>query len=651
MYKKTLKAFTLPEILISLSVIIILSAVLLPSLAGARQRAARAAAVKTISTLREKSEVLVTGNSDTKVYQSDLCTVGFNQDLLSINSRLGYGEGKLSTTVASTVSTTNVSVNNSTSCFEKSDGTAWFVITDVKQKDDEKELFCTDYTGFAGIIQEGYSLEDWQCDADNNELVYGTGSGYSQGSGGTLCTGPDCSIKPPCVYNPLYPDKCPLPCKNPNPVTGKCDKCIINPKTGKCDDTPCPQFDDPTTPWKENDCDCDKDGIPNDEDKCDKCDKDGSLLDSCGFVSKFENIVRGIIINPDGTIIGSEQHGSKYRIRKADSKGNIISSFDTKFSSNFPSMLQGDMLFGGMTRLSDGRYVIPSTNQGGSMNSFIVLSADGKLDQGFMDNVGAMDGDSQSMVFGTLQLPNGEIVVYGRFDGFHGVKTAYGIARFKLNGELSNIQYAEGVNYRASTATVDGNGKITVFSGSANTDSATRFNANGTVDNTFNFEKPANLGSVRTSILGSSGSYYLGNGDNQYATGIVKLKSSGDIDTAFMLNIGSGAGDGINTNYGTSIGIQSSGKIIIGGHFTQFNNTNANKIIRLNTNGTIDSSFSSNLGSGPEEGTESYGSFVRQVKIDSNDEIIISGEFRKVSGENSPYVARLEKDGKVFADN
>ena len=194
MNHRTLKALTLPELLISLSVIIILATVLLPSLAGARQRAAKAAAIKTVSTLRQKSEVLLTpttaGSSTTsKVYRNDLCSVGFLEDAQNVTKRLSYAAYNPASDsfVKEVASNTDIGKDNAVTCHEKSDGTAWFVIADIETKTPDVTMYCTDYTGFAGEISPTNLVDDWQCDPDNSTVIYNLGSGFSQDGNG-VCT-------------------------------------------------------------------------------------------------------------------------------------------------------------------------------------------------------------------------------------------------------------------------------------------------------------------------------------------------------------------------------------------------------------------------------------------------------------------------------
>jgi hypothetical protein len=70
---------------------------------------------------------------------------------------------------------------------------------------------------------------------------------------------------------------------------------------------------------------------------------------------------------------------------------------------------------------------------------------------------------------------------------------------------------------------------------------------------------------------------------------IVRINSDASIDDTF--NIGTGFNNGAEV-----VSIQPDGKILVGGGFTSYNGTPANKIIRLNSDGTVDGTF--NIGTG-----------------------------------------------------
>lgn len=116
---------------------------------------------------------------------------------------------------------------------------------------------------------------------------------------------------------------------------------------------------------------------------------------------------------------------------------------------------------------------------------------------------------------------------------------------------------------------------------------------------------------------------------------IIKLNSDGTRDESF--NIGSGFKSG---NSGISeilvIKVSSSGKIYVGGTFTFYNDVNANSIIRLNTDGTIDTSF--NYGTG-------FNSTVTDIVEDSNGNIYVVGSFTTYKGQSNGRIIKLDQFG------
>ena len=119
-----------------------------------------------------------------------------------------------------------------------------------------------------------------------------------------------------------------------------------------------------------------------------------------------------------------------------------------------------------------------------------------------------------------------------------------------------------------------------------------------------------------------------------YAGKIIRLNSDLTNDTTFS------TGTGFNTVLydGESIIEQSDGKIIATGSFTSYNGTSANRIIRINSDGSIDPSFV--YGSG-------FNSFTQGGAIDSNGSIVITGYFSSYSGTSSPRIVRLLSNGQV----
>jgi uncharacterized delta-60 repeat protein len=128
-------------------------------------------------------------------------------------------------------------------------------------------------------------------------------------------------------------------------------------------------------------------------------------------------------------------------------------------------------------------------------------------------------------------------------------------------------------------------------------------------------------------IVGGQFTSYKGSSYNR----IIRLNSNATIDTSF--NPGTGFN---NTVYRNCIAIQGDGKIIVCGAFTTYNGTSANRIIRLNSDGTIDSGFVYGTG---------FNSDVTALAIDSNGKILVGGSFGTYNGSTRTRIARLNTDG------
>ena len=195
----------------------------------------------------------------------------------------------------------------------------------------------------------------------------------------------------------------------------------------------------------------------------------------------------------------------------------------------------------------------------------------------------------------------------------------------------------EGVNNSVNTISLQNNGKI-VFAGqfdtynSFNRNRAARAESNGLIDPSFSVADGFN-NVVRASAVQSDGKILFG-GDfgqfnNQVRNRILRLNANGSIDNTF--NAGGGAGASV-----FAIAIQPDGKVIIGGSFSSYNTTFINYIVRVNPNGSVDNTFS--IGTGPNNS-------VRDILIQPDGKIIIAGLFTSYNGNPANRIARLNSDG------
>ena len=112
-------------------------------------------------------------------------------------------------------------------------------------------------------------------------------------------------------------------------------------------------------------------------------------------------------------------------------------------------------------------------------------------------------------------------------------------------------------------------------------------------------------------------------------TGVVRLNGNGTRDTTFNPGIGTYA-------WVASLASQTDGKLLMAGSFGIVNGTYRTGILRLAANGGFDNTF--NAATGP---TASVSAFALQP----DGKVIIGGSFTNVNGTNSSAVARLNSNG------
>lgn len=137
---------------------------------------------------------------------------------------------------------------------------------------------------------------------------------------------------------------------------------------------------------------------------------------------------------------------------------------------------------------------------------------------------------------------------------------------------------------------------------------------------------------------------YIDNGNSTYVYGsftgyngsnygrIIKVLKNGSVDSTFN----SGSGFNSNSYRFNSIKKQSDGKLIVGGDFTSYSGVSRNRIIRLNTDGSIDNTFT--VGTG-------FNNVTSGIDIDSNGKIIVTGPYSQYSGVSRNRIVRLNTDG------
>jgi uncharacterized delta-60 repeat protein len=158
----------------------------------------------------------------------------------------------------------------------------------------------------------------------------------------------------------------------------------------------------------------------------------------------------------------------------------------------------------------------------------------------------------------------------------------------------------------------------------------------GIIDNTFTGADGGG-GGVSIIAVQPDGKILIGGYFTTYngttANRIARLNADGTIDNTFT---GTGANSVVST-----IAVQPDGKILIGGVFTTYNGVTKNGIVRINNDGTIDPTFS---GTGTGGNTTTY---IATIAVQPDGKILIGGYFPIYNGVAKNHIARLNADGTI----
>jgi uncharacterized delta-60 repeat protein len=320
---------------------------------------------------------------------------------------------------------------------------------------------------------------------------------------------------------------------------------------------------------------------------------------------------------------------SRNRIIRLNSDGTVDSTFNIGTGFNNPVIK--------IALQSDGKILVGGTYtsySGATINRIIRLNTDGTRDTTFTVGSG-----SNNTIYAITVQSDGKILIGGSITLYSGV-TVGRVVRLNTNGSIdSTFNIGSGFNTTVYSIEVDTNGKIyvgglfTSFTGSSQ-NYYIRLNSDGTKDSTFNIGSGFNLG-VRGTAFDSNGKILV-TGPFSTFTGstqgrLIRLNSDGSKDTT--LNIGVGfVGEPF------SVLIDSDDKILVSGNNTLFTGTTINRLVRLNSNGTRDTTL--NIGTG-------FSASINDLKFDSKKKIVIVGTFATYSGVTVNRIVKLNTDGTI----
>ncbi len=285
----------------------------------------------------------------------------------------------------------------------------------------------------------------------------------------------------------------------------------------------------------------------------------------------------------------------------------------------------------------------------------LVLSPAGSVDQTIQNGVG-FNNDVQSL---SLQ-PDGSLLTGGDFTFFNGFPFNYvgrllPDANFdSLFVAVANSTVCQMLSQAPTAGQQDGSvmlvGEFTQIDQVPRA-GVVRLNLNGSIDESFNPGAGAdstvytiaeqflpapqpNLPAVPYYVIGGNFANY----DGASAGGVARLTAAGLLDPNF--NVGAGI-TGTNAAIHT-VAVEPNNQILVGGDFTSFNNAPHHHLVRLNVDGSVDTNFAAFDG----VSSDINGS-IRALQVQSDGGILIGGLFTTVNGSNFNFIARLNNNGTV----
>lgn len=360
-----------------------------------------------------------------------------------------------------------------------------------------------------------------------------------------------------------------------------------------------------------------------------------------------------IAVQPDGKItiggyfnrvfpVGAATAFVRSRVARLNPNGSLDTNFE---------LTAGGRPLVSVTQ-SDGKMIIGGsfTSVGGQSHPYLArLNADGTVDTSY-------NPEPNGRVFAiAYEAATNRIVIGGAFTSVNGT-TRNRLARLDAAGNL-DPDFNPNVDGNVGALVLLSDGKILV-GGTFNSvqppgsteaiarNNIMRLNANGTVDTAFNANANGTVAAItpladgKLLIGGNFNILFPNDAQQFFRNRMARLNADGTVDTTFDPNF---------EGFVSGIALQSDGKIIVVGQFRALRptggpleQTNRNRIVRLNADGSVDTTFDPNA-----NGT------IVTVAVQTDQKILIGGAFTELSPNGATtatarrYVARLNTDGTV----
>jgi uncharacterized delta-60 repeat protein len=358
--------------------------------------------------------------------------------------------------------------------------------------------------------------------------------------------------------------------------------------------------------------------------------KEGAASTSFNSLNGINGQSYDMIAQADGKIILSGIFGDKNNQLKLLIRLNVDGSVDDTFKPRPNELANGMTDIGYLYSIA-----IQSNNKiivGGSFKSFdkiertgiARLNSDGTLDASFNATLNfdphriAVQVDDKILVFGSNKL-----------------------IRLNANGSVDLSFTTVNFNSTVNSIGFQSDGRIVVaglFSqvNGVSANKISRINTDGSLDNTFLWTTGFSVLDVQKIKVFSDNKIVAIGNLNSY---VIRLKANGELDPDFQRGIGIEAlavGVSPNLNF---VCTQTDGSVIVGGYFTSYKASPRLSLVRIKSNGDVDTGYAPRLSST---------SGIEAVLPVPNGKLVVAGRFIFVNGQHTPGgIVKLNQDGTL----
>jgi hypothetical protein len=335
------------------------------------------------------------------------------------------------------------------------------------------------------------------------------------------------------------------------------------------------------------------------------------------------------------------QDGGGINIRRFNSDYSL----DETFTPPYCTSGNDNCFIRDIAEQSDGKLIVvghfTDVDFSNQVNYIMRLNTDGTLDNTF-NSGNAFDGNALCVKI----LSNDKIVVGGDFSGFDGNYSPYLVV---LNSDgsfdvsFSNPEFDDTVHNLA----VNSSDKVVAVGDFGNPSAKiVMINADGSVDNTFSVGSGLNDRGA-DALFDADGKVVVGGWFSQYdgtnVNQVIRLNTNGSLDNTFALD-GALACSLDNPNSVNCLALQNNGKILIGGWFDTLNGNRQSKLLRVNTDGTKDTSFET--GWGFNNDSDFYnGGRIQRIIVNNDGSILVTGNIQSYQLSPINAFAKLSSTG------